>query len=133
MALPININDLLTGQTVEWERLEFKSDWNPLDTLQSICAFANDINNWGGGYIIIGVEEKNGKLVLPPKGLSHSRIDTIQKELINYCHKLHPNYFPIIEPIVYNDAHIVVVWVPGGEVRPYRAPARFVNGKPTDY
>jgi hypothetical protein len=26
MALPININDLLNGKPVEWERLEFKAD-----------------------------------------------------------------------------------------------------------
>jgi len=25
MKLPININDLLTARTVEWERLEFKA------------------------------------------------------------------------------------------------------------
>ena len=37
MALPININELLTGTTVEWERLEFKEGWNPLDIIQSIC------------------------------------------------------------------------------------------------
>lgn len=29
MALPINIEDLIKGNTVEWERIEFKSGWNP--------------------------------------------------------------------------------------------------------
>jgi hypothetical protein len=29
MKLPINIHDILTGRTVEWERLEFKAGWNP--------------------------------------------------------------------------------------------------------
>jgi ATP-dependent DNA helicase RecG len=29
MHLPINIDDVLHGQTVEWERLEFKQGWNP--------------------------------------------------------------------------------------------------------
>ena len=29
MSLPINIDDVLHGQTVEWERLEFKQGWNP--------------------------------------------------------------------------------------------------------
>ena len=29
MPLPININDLLRGKPVEWERLEFKAGWNP--------------------------------------------------------------------------------------------------------
>ena len=29
MSLPININDILHGKPVEWERLEFKAGWNP--------------------------------------------------------------------------------------------------------
>jgi len=58
MALPINIDNLLTGQIVEWERLEFKAGWNPEKILHTICAFSNDINNWGGGYIIVGIKEE---------------------------------------------------------------------------
>jgi len=41
MKLPININDLLTARTVEWERLEFKRGWNPEAVLHTLCAFAN--------------------------------------------------------------------------------------------
>ena len=79
MALPINSNLLLTGTTGEWERLEFKEGWNPLDIMQSICAFANDINNWGGGYIVVGIDENNGSPVRPPVGLKTSQLDRIQK------------------------------------------------------
>ena len=79
MALPININELLTGTTVEWERLEFKEGWNQLDIMQSICAFANDINNWGGGYVIVGIRETNGIPVRPAVGLKTSQLDRIQK------------------------------------------------------
>ena len=63
MNLPININDLLTARTVEWERLEFKAGWNPEAVLHTMCAFANDFHNLGGGYIIIGVDEDNGRPV----------------------------------------------------------------------
>jgi hypothetical protein len=58
--LPLNIDDLLLGTSVEWERLEFKAGWNPLDTLHTICAFANDFHNFGGGYVVVGVAEKDG-------------------------------------------------------------------------
>ncbi len=64
MGLPVNIHELLNGMTVEWERLEFKAGWNPLKVMHSICAFSNDINNWGGGYIILGIDEDNGRPVL---------------------------------------------------------------------
>lgn len=56
-------------------RIEYKGDWNPEPILHSICAFANDIDNWGGGHIIIGIEEENGMPKLPVKGLSKSSID----------------------------------------------------------
>lgn len=51
MAIPVNIEQLLTGRIAEWERLDFKKGWNPEDVLHTMCAFANDIYNWGGGYM----------------------------------------------------------------------------------
>ena len=62
MSLPININDLLQGKPVEWERLEFKAGWNPEDVLHTICAFANDLpNHRQPGYLLVGVKD-NGLL-----------------------------------------------------------------------
>ena len=69
MALPLNIDDLIHQRKVEGARIEYKKGWNPEKVLHSVCAFANDIDNWGGGYIILGVEEKNGMPVLPPNGI----------------------------------------------------------------
>jgi len=122
MPLPINLNQLLHGSTVEWERIEFKEGWNPEIILHTICAFANDVNNWGGGYLIIGVAESNGRAILPPKGLDIEKLDGIQQELHQLCHKLMPNYFPVVEPYEIEGKHILVVWVPGGDNRPYKAP-----------
>ncbi len=31
MELPININELINGHTVEWDRIELKKGWNPVD------------------------------------------------------------------------------------------------------
>ena len=55
MALPLNIDDLILQRKVEGARIEYKKDWNPEKVLHSVCAFANDIDNWGGGYIAIAV------------------------------------------------------------------------------
>ena len=74
--LPINVDDLLHGTFVEWERLEIKEGWNPLTTVQTLSAFANDFHNLGGGYVIIGVAEKQGQPVLPPTGLDAAEIDS---------------------------------------------------------
>ena len=57
MAIPVNIYELINRTIVESTRVEFKADWNPEAILHTICAFANDIDNMGGGYIVVGVEE----------------------------------------------------------------------------
>jgi len=129
VPLPINIVDLFTGTTVEWERLECKAGWNPEEVLHSLCAFANDFHNWGGGYLVIGVAERDGRPVLPPVGVPAGRIDTIQKELLNLAHRLQPTYFPVVEPAMLDGRHIVVIWTPGGQNRPYKAPVSLSKGE----
>ena len=69
MAIPVNLEDLLQKNKVESNRIEFKEGWNPDRIYRSICAFANDFDNIGGGYILIGVEEENGVAKRPVKGL----------------------------------------------------------------
>jgi len=52
--LPINLEDLLRQRTVEGERIEYKAGWNPAPIIRTLCAFANDVENLGGGYVVIG-------------------------------------------------------------------------------
>ena len=54
LAVPTNIKTLLAGNAVEWARIEFKETWDAEASLKTICAFANDIDNWGGGYLVKG-------------------------------------------------------------------------------
>lgn len=67
MAIPINIKTLLSGKVVEWERLDFKRGWNPVDVMHSVCTFANDVNNWGGGYILKDLDITEGRSTGFPK------------------------------------------------------------------
>ena len=122
MSLPINIKDLLRGKPVEWERLEFKAGWNPEAILHTLCAFANDIHNMGGGYILIGIAEDKGRPVLPPVGLDPAQIDAIQKELLNLGFSaIAPYYHPIAVPVEIQGRHVLVLWALGGATRPYKA------------
>jgi len=155
MALPTNIHTLLSGNVVEWARIEFKESWKPEASLKTITAFANDLDNWGGGYIILGVEEENGMpkypldnwgggyIILgveeengmpkyPIKGVKLSEIDNIMKDLLNKCKLISPDYLPIVEPVDYDDhTKLIVIWCPGGVLRPYRSPADFSYDKGT--
>ncbi|MCI6893980.1 MAG: putative DNA binding domain-containing protein [Bacteroidales bacterium] len=123
MALPINIEDLLNKHKVESNRIEFKSGWNPTSIYHSICAFANDIDNLGGGYILIGVEEENGVAVRPVKGLKDNQLDKIQREMIHYNAMLEPVYSPRISVEEIDGRNILVIWITSGHNRPYTVPA----------
>ncbi len=132
-ALPLDITDLLNGRSVEWERLELKAGWNPRAVLHTLCAFANDFHNLGGGYVILGVAERDGRPVLPPAGLEPAAIDAIQKELLELGHSaIRPSYHPIAVPYVVEGRHVLVLWAPGGQTRPYRARIHLGKGA-SDY
>lgn len=122
MPLPINIIELINGRIVENERIEYKKGWNPGSIYRSICAFANDIEDIGGGYIIIGVEENNGKPVLPPIGIDDEQIDLIQREMIGYNNLINPVYFPKVEIEEISGKKIMVIWALSGTNRPYEVP-----------
>jgi Putative DNA-binding domain len=82
MKLPIKLDDLLRQRTVESERIEYKAGWNPDAVLRTVCAFANDFANLGGGYVVIGQDcDANGQPVFPPVGLADNQLDKIQREL----------------------------------------------------
>ncbi|WP_276623744.1 RNA-binding domain-containing protein [Syntrophomonas wolfei] len=124
--LPININDIIFFRSVESARVEFKGGWDEDTTgyqvLKTICAFSNDLHNLNGGYIIIGVEEENGVAIMPPKGIMPEQIDHIQRWIRGNCNRIDPEYQPVFSPEVLDDRMILVLWVPGSDVRPHRAP-----------
>ena len=125
MGLPTSIETLLTGNVVEGARIEFKTSWMPEASLKTICAFANDIDNWGGGYIVLGVKEKNGHPVLPVEGIAVSQVDEMMKDLLNKCNLIQPRYLPVVAPVEYQGKTLIVIWAPGGDVRPYSSPDTF--------
>lgn len=121
MEMPINIKNLINFRVMESNRVEFISGWNPTPIIHSICAFANDIDNVSGGYIVVGVEENDDTPVLPVKGIPQERVDGILKELIGLCHMIEPLYYPVVEPVLFQGKYIIVIWVSGGHGRPYKA------------
>lgn len=119
MALPINIEDLLNKRKVESNRIEFKAGWNPDKIYHTICAFATDLENTGGGYILVGVEEENGIAKRPVKGLDENEIDDILRDMIGYDAKIEPAYITKVSPEIVDGKPILVIWAPSGLNRPY--------------
>jgi ATP-dependent DNA helicase RecG len=135
-VLPIPLSDLISGTTVESSRCEYKKTWNdPIReaAIRTICAFANDFQNLNGGYILIGIEDKEGKPILPPHGLDGLNLDRIQKEIRGQCERIDPKYQPIIAPETYMGKQLIVLSVPPGDVRPYSAPEHGGKGASREY
>lgn len=119
MALPINIEDLLNKRKVESNRIEFKSNWNPDKIYHTICAFATDLENTGGGYVLVGVEEENGVAKRPVKGISDNEIDRILRDMVGFDAKISPQYLCKVSPESVDGKTILVIWAPAGINRPY--------------
>lgn len=134
MALPINIEDLLNKQKVEDNRIEFKRGWNPDKVYHTICAFATDLDNIGGGYILVGVEQdENGIAKRPVKGLPIETIDEIMKDMVGYDAKITSSN---LRSISYNTRvskeevdgqTVLAIWVPTGPNRPYCVPESVIS------
>lgn len=122
MSILINIEDLLSGEIVEGARLELKAGWNPTSIMRSVCAFANDFENEGSGYIVVGVEEVDGKPVRPVIGFNEQTFEKVQRELISLCRLIQPNYNPRISLETIDGKKVLVIWVPAGSNRPYKVP-----------
>jgi ATP-dependent DNA helicase RecG len=133
--LPINIDDLLHHRGVESARVELKRSWDErttgLQVLHTIGAFANDLQNLNGGYIVIGVGEENGRAQLPPAGLEE--LDGIQRWIRGHCNTLDPVYQPVLSPEVVAGRHVLVVWVSGSETRPHQVPESLDRGAPRKF
>lgn len=128
MELELDLEDLLNKRRIESDRIEFKAGWNPDDIYRSICAFANDYNNDGGGYILVGVEENNGVAVRPVKGVDEESLDRIQKDMLGYNNLISPPYFPQAVPLEVDGKMILVIVARTGTQRPYKSPD-YVTGK----
>lgn len=122
IPLPFNIRKLLSGLIVEWERLELKRGWNPLSVLHTLCAFANDFHNLGGGFVLIGVAECPVESKPKVVGLSPFEVDEIQKEILQLGNcAIRPPYHPAIAPCQIDGHTVLVIWALGGQARPYKA------------
>lgn len=122
MALHINIEQLLSARTIESNRIEFKEGWNPTSIYRTVCAFANDFDNIGGGYIIVGVKEYKGVAQRPVCGIPEEQLDKIQKEILQFNNLIDPVYHSKVSIEDIDGRKVLVIWVPGGSNRPYKVP-----------
>ena len=55
-------------------------------------------------------------------GVPTDKVDLWLKDMVNKCKLIQPDYMPIVDVAEYEGKALIVVWAPGGSVRPYSSP-----------
>ena len=92
----------------ESERVEWKENGDDIDVVKkivkTISAFANDISNFGGGYVVCGAKEIKDDYGFPKvqyKGLTANKLKEIEGKVTQHCREyIHPALSPIVEEII---------------------------------
>jgi ATP-dependent DNA helicase RecG len=98
MALAIDIQQLSVRESEQTEWKENVADID--DVVATLSAFANDLQNLGGGYVVCGAREAkdpHGFPVLVRTGLAASRLREVENQVLAKCRDL---VSPRITPMV---------------------------------
>lgn len=96
--------DLETLLQRESEKVEWKENVaDPDDVAATLCAFANDLANLGGGYVVCGVREvqdEAGFTKIERIGLTANRLREIEGKVLTACReRIFPAVVPLVEEI----------------------------------
>ena len=112
----IDLRELAARESEQVEWKEHVADEE--DVVATIVAFANDLANLGGGYVVCGAREgkdEHGFQAVTMIGLSSSRLKTVEGKVLALCRdKVEPPLTPIVEeiPTVEADRRVLVFVVP---------------------
>lgn len=104
MDIHIDIKELSIRES---ERVEWKENGDDIDVVKkivkTICAFANDISNLGGGYVICGAKEGKDEHGFPEviyTGLSSAKLKEIEGKVLQFCRDyVSPSITPLVSEI----------------------------------
>ncbi|MDR2470975.1 MAG: ATP-binding protein, partial [Treponema sp.] len=99
--------DLKELSVRESEKIEWKETGDDPKIIQSIVktisALANDLSNFGGGYVVCGAKESKDQYGFQKvlyTGLTSSKIREIEGKVLQHCRDhVHPSIAPIIEEV----------------------------------
>lgn len=98
------------SEQVEWK----ESVADPDDVAAALCAFANDLANLGGGYVVCGARETkdaHGFQALERVGLDPDRLRALEGRILALCRdRISPSIAPLVEelPAATPDRRIMV-------------------------
>jgi ATP-dependent DNA helicase RecG len=105
MAVQVDLQQLALRESEQTECKENVADIN--DVVATLCAFANDLQNLGGGYVVCGAgetEDEHGFPKLVRKGLTARRLREIENATLACCRqRVSPPLAPLVEELGADD------------------------------
>jgi len=101
MTVAIDIAELARRENEQTEWKENVADID--DVVATLCAFANDLQNLGGGYVVCGVKEDKDEHGFPKflrVGLTASRLKEVEGTVLVRCReRVSPPIAPLVEEL----------------------------------
>jgi predicted HTH transcriptional regulator len=102
MTYSIDLKELATRES---EKVEWKENGDDREIVKkivkTISAFANDISNFGGGYVVCGAKETKDEYGFPKleyTGLSADKLKEIEGKVLQHCREyVSPPIVPIVQ------------------------------------
>ena len=105
MSARIELDELARRESEQTEWKENVADVN--DVVATLCAFANDLQNLGGGYVVCGakeVKDEHGFPKLVRTGLAASRLKEVENTVLARCRdRVSPPIAPLVEELESDD------------------------------
>lgn len=105
MTVHIDLGQLAQRENEQTEWKENVADVN--DVVATLCAFANDLQNLGGGYVVCGAgeeEDEHGFPKLVRNGLTARRLKEIENTALAWCReRVSPPLAPLVEELNADD------------------------------
>ncbi|WP_423596829.1 ATP-binding protein [Roseateles sp. MS654] len=102
---PVDLGSLLVRES---EQVEWKENVADIDdVVATLCAFANDWSNLGGGYVVCGAKEERDEHGFPRVrivGLTASRLKEVEGKVLTACRdRVSPAIAPLVEELETDD------------------------------
>ena len=118
MGINIDLKELSIRESEKVEWKENGDDKNiVVSIVKTISAFANDISNLGGGYVVCGAKETKDEYGFPKVeyiGLTSEKLKEIEGKVMQHCRDyVNPSIIPIIHeiPVVSDKSKKILVFV----------------------
>ncbi|MBK8251760.1 MAG: putative DNA binding domain-containing protein [Polyangiaceae bacterium] len=105
MTARVDLAELAQRESEQTEWKESVADIN--DVVATLSAFANDLQNLGGGYVVCGAKEEkdaNGFQKLVRAGLTAARIKEVENTVLARCReRVSPSIAPLVDELESDD------------------------------